>query len=134
MRLSNKSSVIEERQRDWVAHQKQCYRINQSEVSIWLINCKINCYISTSTLYCFLYTIRSSFYSSARHTSSIIARALLSIYLLGNLLQKLHESHLHYSSRYLTKTYAFVRQIDAFSFASFKRLLNSFDFDFVSSL
>ena len=82
MRLSNKSSVIEERQRDWVAHQKQCYRISQSEVNIWFINCRINCYISTSTLYCDLYIDWSPFYSSARHISSIIARAFLSIYLI----------------------------------------------------
>ena len=33
--------------------------------------------------------------------------------------------HLHHNSKYLTKTYAFVRQIDALSSASFKRLLNS---------
>ena len=71
----------------------------------------------------------SSFYLSARHTSSIIVR--VNIYLFDNLLQQLHE-HLHYSSKYLTKTYAFARQIDAFSSVLFERLLNFFEFDFVS--
>ena len=41
--------------------------------------------------------------------------------------------HLYHNSKYLTKTYAFVRQIDAFFFVSFKKFFNSFDFDFVSS-
>ena len=111
--------MIEKRQRDWVTHQKQCYRINQSEVNIWLINCRINCYINTSTLYCFLYTIKSSFYSSARHIFSIIARALLFIYLLDNLLQRLHE-HLHYSQRKDFEIHAFASQIDVFSSISFE--------------
>ena len=111
--------MIEKRQRDWITHQKQCYRINQSRVNIWSINCRINCYISTSTLYCFLYTIKSSFYSSARHTSSIIARALLSIYLLDNFLQRLHE-HLHYSQRKDSEIHEFASQIDVFFSTSFE--------------
>ena len=45
-----------------------------------------------------------------------------SIYLSARqLLQRLHEHHLHYSSRYLRKTYAFARQIDAFSSLLFRR-------------
>ena len=42
--------------------------------------------------------------------------------------------HLHYSSRYLTKTHAFARQIDAFSSSSFRKLLNSFDIELFNLL
>ena len=94
---------------------------NQSiKIKIWFINCRTHCYISTSTLYCFLYTIKSSFYSFARHIFSIIARVLLSIYLLDNFLQRLHE-HLHYNLRKITKTYAFTRHIDSFFSLLFRK-------------
>ena len=181
MRLLN-SSMIEKRQRDWVAHQNQCYRINQSEINIWFINSRINCYISTSTLYYDdLYIIDRLF---SWIDSSTTQRVKTSIYLLDNFFNdctsilfittrkriwnrrvcrsnqrvlfnfvrnsfstRSSTSHLsiylldiafsfnnrsnvflHHDLRYLTKTYAIARQIDAFFSFSFRRFRFRFRF------
>ena len=54
------------------------------------------------------------------------------LFICSTISSTIARAHFHYNSRYLSKSYAFARQFDAFSFASFKRLFNSFDFDFVS--
>ena len=78
---------------------QRCYRISQSRSESDLSIAKL-----TATL--------------VRFHSEIVR------HWLDNLLQNLHE-HLYSSSKYLTKTYAFVRQIDALSSVSFRRFFNS---------
>ena len=139
MRLSNNPSVaVRKATRLSGTTIQRCYRISQPGVSIWPTNCRINCYISTSTPYCDLYIDWPPSYPPARHTPSVIARAntYLPTYLPARhriLLQQLLEHHLHYSPRYLTKTYAFASQIDASSPAPFRRLLNPFDIELFNS-
>ena len=106
--------------------------VNQDS-EIWFINCKINCS-----------SVRS--HSEIVRSSLIVFLLICSTYLFDNctshhlstylldILQQLFEHHLHYSSRYLTKTHAFARQIDAFSSFSFRELLNLFDIELFNSL
>ena len=66
---------------------------------------------------------RRVLFNFVRNSFSIRSSTFHLLYLLGNLFQNLFE-HLHYSSKYLTKTYAFANQIDAFSSFSFRKFRN----------
>ena len=100
------------------------------------ITTRINIYLflsvrqSSSTIVrAFFITTRKTVWNTHVYISNwrvVFARVIYSlnfylIYLLDNFLRNLHE-HLHHNLRHLTKTYAFARQIDAFSFSSFRRV------------
>ena len=113
--------MIEERQHDWVKSSINDFieSVNQNS-DIWFINCRINCYISTSTLYCDLYIDLIVFLSSARHISSITAR--VNIYLLSvrQSLSTIARAFCQLQFEKDSELYAFVNQINAFSSTSFE--------------
>ena len=83
--------------------------------------------------YAFVRQINAFSSISIETTHRLVRQHLIFFYLFDNLLSILLE-HLYHNSRYLIKTYAFARQIDASSSLSFKRLFNFFDIDLFSSL
>ena len=100
--------------------------INQN-LNIWFINCKINC-SSIRHNQSIVQFHWSFFYSFVRHIISIIAR-IINIYLFicSTIFFRICTSIFHYSffsfTKYLSRTYAFVNQIDSFFSFLFKKTI-----------
>ena len=105
--------MIEKRQQELRDIQQRCYRINQSEVNIWLINCEINCNINT-ILFRNSYNFIDHLLSICSTYSSIIAQTSLFTTLVLS------------RDRVRKHTHSFVKSIHLFRFCSENEIVREF--------